>query len=193
MQLSQADGEVVLRSLHEPDAFGELFDRYYDNVRRYFARRVDVESASDLAAEVFRLGFERRRSFDPGRSPTCRPWLFGIARNVLAKERGRAGRRFALVARMGPQVDRGDAIDDSLDALDAARRWSAVAAALDRLDDDSRELLLLIAWDALTYEEAAQVFDVPVGTVRSRVSRARAHLSRLVAASVPAERNPCHD
>jgi RNA polymerase sigma factor (sigma-70 family) len=193
MQLSQADGEVVLRSLHEPDAFGEVFDRYFDDVRRYFARRVDIESASDLAAEVFRLGFERRRSFDPQRSLTCRPWLFGIARNVLAKERGRAGRRLALVARIGPEIDRGHALDDSLDALDAARRWHAVAAALDGLDDENRELLLLIAWDALTYQEAAQVFDVPIGTVRSRLSRARSHLSRLVAENVPAERNPCHD
>jgi RNA polymerase sigma-70 factor (ECF subfamily) len=190
MQPSQADGDVVRRSLREPEAFGALFDRYFDDVRRYFARRVGIEVASDLAAEVFRLGFERRRSFDPGRAPTCRPWLFGIARNVLAKERSRLGRRAALVGRLAAAGhDDGHAIDDTVAALDARRRWAEVLVALDRLGDDARELLLLIAWDGLSYEEVAQVIEVPVGTVRSRVSRARSQLHRLVLS----ERQPCHD
>jgi RNA polymerase sigma factor (sigma-70 family) len=187
------DGDVVLRSLYEPEAFGELFDRHFDDVRRYFARRVDADSATDLAAEVFRLGFERRRTFDPQRSGSCRPWLFGIARNVLAKEWNRIGRRAALRARLHSSLDPvapGDAFDDSVDALDAASRWRTVATALAHMDDDSRELLLLVAWDSLTYEEVAQVFAVPVGTIRSRLSRARSLLSHLVADEAPTKRNP---
>jgi len=125
---------------------------------------------------------------DPERSSSCRPWLFGIARNLLADERGRAGRSAALAARLSPQAFGDDAIDASIDALDATDRWSEVAAALSRLDDDTRELLLIVAWDRLTYGEAAEVLGIPVGTVRSRISRARAHLSRLVS-----ERTPCHD
>jgi RNA polymerase sigma-70 factor (ECF subfamily) len=191
MQGIRTDGDVVLRSLCEPEAFGELFDRHFDDVRAYFARRLDVEVAADLAAEVFRLGFEKRRTFDPQRGSSCRPWLFGIARNLLAKERARAGRRDSLIARLAPAGDAGhpanDAIDDRVAALDAAREWRQVAAALDELPDDTRELLLLLAWDSLTYEELAQVFAVPVGTIRSRVSRARDQLTRLI------ERTPCHD
>lgn len=183
----------MLRSLYEPEAFGELFDRHFDDVRRYFARRVDADSATDLAAEVFRLGFERRRSFDPQRSGSCRPWLFGIARNVLAKEWDRIDRIAALRARLHSSLDpaaAGDAFNDSVDALDAASRWRTVAAALAHMDEDSRELLLLVAWDSLTYEEVAQVFAVPVGTIRSRLSRARTLLSRLVADEAPTKRNP---
>lgn len=195
METTHADGDVVLRSWTEPEAFGGLFDRHFEDVRAYFARRVDVESASDLAAEVFRIAFERRRSFDPARSPSCRPWLYGIARNVLAKDRDRARRSAALAARIGPSlaVAGEDDIDASLAGLEAAHRWEAVAEALARMDDDSRELLLLVAWDALTYAEAAQVFDVPVGTIRSRLSRARAELNRLVGGPATDRRHICHD
>jgi RNA polymerase sigma factor (sigma-70 family) len=187
MNLTSTDGDVVLRSMGEPEAFGELFDRHFDDVRAYFARRVDVDTAADLAAEVFRIGFERRRSFDPQRSSSCRPWLFGIARNVLATEWERAGRRELLIGRLRPLVD-SDAADDSVEAIDAARRWAVVARALAALDEATRELLLLVAWDRMTYEEVAEVVGIPLGTVRSRISRARADLSRLVA-----ERTPCHD
>jgi RNA polymerase sigma factor (sigma-70 family) len=148
---------------------------------------VDVDTAADLAAEVFRIGFERRRSFDPQRSSSCRPWLFGIARNVLATDWERAGRRELLIGRLRPLVE-SDAADDSVEAIDAARRWAVVARALAAMDEHTRELLLLVAWDRLTYEEVAEVVGIPLGTVRSRISRARAHLSRLVA-----ERTPCHD
>lgn len=187
MEPTSSDGDVVRRSLDEPEAFGLVFDRHFDGVRAYFARRTDVETAADLAAEVFRIGFERRRTFDPSRSSSCRPWLFGIARNVLATEWDRAGRRSALTARLplGPVPDPADA---GVDAIDAARRWDAVAAALGRMDEATRELLLLVAWDRLSYEEVAEVLGVPVGTVRSRLSRARAQLSHLVD-----ERTPCHD
>src|SRR5688500_7442934 len=137
MEPTSSDGDVVRRSLDEPEAFGLVFDRHFDGVRAYFARRTDVETAADLAAEVFRIGFERRRTFDPSRSSSCRPWLFGIARNVLATEWDRAGRRSALTARvpLGPGPDPADA---GVDAIDAARRWGAVAAALGRMDEAAR-------------------------------------------------------
>lgn len=189
MEVTHTDGDVVLRSLDEPEAFGAVFDRHFDGVRAYFARRVDVDTAADLAAEVFRIGFERRRSFDPQMSSSCRPWLFGIARNVLATEWRRAGRRVSLLDRLPLPLDSdADSAEARVEAIDAARQWAAVAEALTRLDDDTRELLLLVAWDQLSYEEVAEVFGVPVGTVRSRISRARTHLSRLTA-----ERTPCHD
>jgi RNA polymerase sigma-70 factor (ECF subfamily) len=81
---------------------------------------------------------------------------------------GPGRRRSSLLDRLGPDVDHGDAMDDSDAAVDVSRRWAGVAAALDRMDDDSREVLLLVAWDQLTYEEIAGVLDVPIGTVRSR-------------------------
>jgi RNA polymerase sigma factor (sigma-70 family) len=161
---------LIERSLREPEVFGVIFDRHFDAVYRYLARRIGVGRADDLAASTFTVAFERRESFRLDAS-TARPWLFGIATNLLRNER-RAEKR-ALEAlgsfyRSGTLGRPSDPSDPS-DVGDLGR-------LLGGLDREQRDVLLLYAWEELSYEEIAQALSIPVGTVRSRLARARARL-----------------
>lgn len=174
------DAEVVVRSHTEPEAFGLLFDRHGDAVFGYFARRVPRVEVPDLVAETFRIAFDGRDRFDPDRV-RARPWLYGLATNVLRHHLRSARREQAahlrLVAPAGPIGDE-DAVAAS---IDAAAEWPAVAAAVARLAPIDREAVLLLAWEQLSYAEIAEATGVPVGTVRSRINRARRQLRELVA------------
>lgn len=173
------DAEVVARSRAEPEAFGLLFDRHADAVFGYFARRVPRPEVPDLVAETFRLAFDARDRFDPERA-RARPWLYGLATNVLRHHLRSARREQAAHLRLappgGPVTDE-DAVDAS---IDAAAEWPVVAAAIDGLAAIDREALLLMAWEELTYAEIAEATGVPLGTVRSRINRARRQLRELV-------------
>jgi RNA polymerase sigma factor (sigma-70 family) len=174
------DAEVVTRSRTEPEAFGLLFDRHADAVFGYFARRVPRAEVPDLVAETFRLAFDARDRFDPERV-RARPWLYGLATNVL-RHHLRSARReqaahLSLLPPAGPIGDE-DAVAAS---IDAAAAWPAVLAAIDALAEIDREALLLLAWEELSYAEIAEATGVPVGTVRSRINRARRQLRELVA------------
>jgi RNA polymerase sigma factor (sigma-70 family) len=158
---------VIARSLSDPSAFGVIFDRHFDAVHRYLARRVGHGGADDLAASTFTVAFERRRSFRRD-ATTARPWLFGIATNLLRNERRAEQRALELLARIRPTLS-----EPGWNDLEEAAR---LAAALGGLDADRRDVLLLYAWEDLSYEEIAAALRVPVGTVRSRLARARAHL-----------------
>lgn len=165
----------MARSRAEPEAFGLVFERHAEPVLRFIFRRVPPADAEGLLAEVFRIAFERRADFDVARP--LRPWLYGIAGNLIARHHRSDTRRLQAVSRLGarrPPVD--DMADDAVRAVDAARTATALVQALDRLTDGEREALLLYAWEELTYEEIAVTLDVPVGTVRSRLSRARQKL-----------------
>ena len=176
------DAEIVVRSQSEPEAFGAIFDRHADAVFGYFARRVPRPEVPDLVAETFRLAFDARARFDPGRV-RARPWLYGLATNVLRHHLRRARRERAAHLRLVPP----DAVTGDEDALaaslDAAAEWPAVAAALDTLADIDREALLLLAWEELSYAEIAEATGVPVGTVRSRINRARRQVRELIEAT----------
>lgn len=173
------DAEVVARSRVDPEAFGTIFDRHADAVFGYFARRVPRPEVPDLVAETFRLAFDTRARFDPDRV-RARPWLYGLATNVL-RHHLRRGRRqqTAHLRLVPPDAATGD--EDALVAsLDAAAEWPAVAAALQQLADIDREALLLLAWEELSYAEIAEATGVPVGTVRSRLNRARRQVRELI-------------
>jgi RNA polymerase sigma-70 factor (ECF subfamily) len=132
----------------------------------------------DLAAETFVLALDGRRRFD-ARQGQVRPWLFGIAANLLRRHRRDENRRLAAYARSGV-----DPVLDELglaeERLDARRRGPALAAALRALPSREREPLLLLAWAGLSYEEIALALDEPLGTVRSRLSRGRARVRRAL-------------
>jgi RNA polymerase sigma factor (sigma-70 family) len=175
----ESDAAVIRASLDEPGRFGEIFDRHATVVFRFLVRRVGVDAAESLLGEVFRVGFEKRAAYDCER-PGARPWLYGIATNLIAHHRRSEARRLRATAKMLTRhratEDPAEAIASRLDAVDVLPR---VAEALALLPDGERDALLLYAWEELGYEEIASALGVPIGTVRSRINRARQSLREL--------------
>jgi RNA polymerase sigma factor (sigma-70 family) len=153
--------------------FERAFTEYFPVIHRYLARRVGTVCADDLAAEAFAVAFRRRRSFDPSRGP-LRAWLFGIATVLLRAHWREEQRLLNLEARLwvaGPEeCDGADktVFDEALSPR--------MARALTLLPIEQRDVLLLHVWGELSGEEIAASLDIPAGTIRSRLSRARASL-----------------
>lgn len=166
-----SDAELIATSLSAPDAFRNVFDRHFDAVHRYLARRVGRARADDLASQTFVVAFERRGSFRPD-ALDARPWLLGIATHLLMNERRAEKRLLKTVARLAGRREASLSHSDR----EPSELDGEVARALAGLDGDMRDVLLLVAWGELSYEEVSEVLAVPVGTVRSRLSRARAHV-----------------
>ena len=169
----ETDAVVIERSLRTPEAFGELFDRHWDSVYRYCRSRAG-DAGEDLAAETFKLAFDRRATYDVDRAD-ARPWLLGVATNLIRNHlRGcERGRRALQRLDVGQGEDHADA---ALGRAEAALLNPALAEALDGNPEGDRDALLLMAWHDLSYAEVAEALDVPLGTVRSRISRARLRL-----------------
>ena len=177
--MEESDGAVIAGSLETPGAFGIIFDRHGSTLLRFLARRVNPADAEDLLGEVFRIAFERRSTFERDRD-SARPWLYGIAANVVAKHHQSEARRLRAMARVsaGRPLD-DDPAERAVAAADAGALWARVIAAFRTLPEAERQVLLLFAWEELSYDEIALALGVPVGTVRSRLSRGRARLAAL--------------
>ena len=179
------DAAVIQLSRQEPEQFTVLFRRHAPHIQRYVVRRLGQDAADDIVAETFLLAFRQRDSYDQAR-PDARPWLYGIATNLIGRHRRAEIRLYRALARTGadpvmePFTDR---VDDRVSASTASRR---LAAGLARLPEELRDTLLLVAWSGLTYQEAATALGIPVGTVRSRMSRARSKLRRALGGTNPA-------
>jgi RNA polymerase sigma factor (sigma-70 family) len=170
---AMTDAEVIHASLCEPAIFGTLFDRHAAVLFRYLVRRIGPHEADALLGEMWRIAFEKRTTFDCGR-PDARPWLYGIATNLLNNHRRSEARRMNATARVrASQEQPVDDADPVAAKVDAAALWPEVAEAVAGLPDRERSALLLHVWEGLSYEEIATALDVPVGTVRSRINRAR--------------------
>jgi RNA polymerase sigma factor (sigma-70 family) len=172
---SLSDAEVIGRSLDQPEAFGLIYDRHAPSVLRFLGRRAGAEVAEGLAGELFRIAFERRKMFDVSRASAL-PWLYGIGSNLLLKHRRGEARRLRASARMAAD----EATDRRARVLDARVLFPRVAAAIEALPDGEREALLLFAWEDLSYQSVAEALELPIGTVRSRLSRARTQLRELL-------------
>jgi RNA polymerase sigma-70 factor (ECF subfamily) len=155
--------------------FGRLFDRHYDVVRAYLFRRVGPDFASDLAAEVFAAAFDARRRYDQAR-PQARPWLLGIATNLLRHHRRTEVRRIRALARLERPVHGDGGLEGVAARVDAERLRGGLLEAVATIHPGDRDVLLLVAWTDLSYTEIAEALHVPVGTVRSRLNRARSRL-----------------
>jgi RNA polymerase sigma factor (sigma-70 family) len=167
------DQDEVRRSIERPEVFALLFDRHFDAVHRYLHRRAGVDLADELAAETFLVAFERRARFAGREGVGVRPWLYGIATNLL-RRRWRAERRqLRAYARSGTDDVAAFDTDASVSRVDAARRGRDVAAALAQLRADDRDVFLLITLAGLTYVETAAALEIAVGTVATRARRAR--------------------
>ena len=161
------DGSRIESSLARPADFGAIFERHFDAIHGYVARRLGTTSADDIAAAVFVEAFAARARFRFD-VDDARPWLYGIATNLIRRHRRRERAAWRAYAKHGV---------DPL-GIDAQPRLDevAVARALGHIAKDDRDALLLLVWADLTYDDIATALDIPVGTVRSRIHRARARL-----------------
>ncbi|MBN1173726.1 MAG: RNA polymerase sigma factor [Micromonosporaceae bacterium] len=167
-----SDTRVIEESLVEPGLFGLLYDRHEASLYRYAYRRAGPGIAEDLVAETFLVAFARRRHFDPV-CGDARAWLFGILTKEISHHHRREKTRLRAVARSCQTEVANDSADQALVSADARAARGLLAAALAKLSRGDRDVLLLIAWSGLSYTEAAQALDIAVGTVRSRLNRAR--------------------
>ncbi|MFD8047984.1 RNA polymerase sigma factor [Streptomyces chartreusis] len=163
------DADVVAGSLEQPELFARLYDRYAPDIHRYAARRLGEAAADDITADTFLTAFRIRARYDRTR-PSARPWLYGIAANLIGKQRRAEVRALRALARTGHDPVAASWVEDT-DSRVAAQ--GPLADALASLSAGDRHVLLLVAWADLTYQEVAEALDLPVGTVRSRLNRAR--------------------
>ena len=159
-------------------AFGALFERHAKRIYNYCFRRMgNWSAAEDLVSIVF-LEAWRRRDVDLAEGMVL-PWLYGVATNVC-RNASRSQRRYQRALQRLPPPEPTPDFGGDVDArLDDEAQMQVVLAHLGRLRKEEQDVLWLCAWSELSYEEAAIALDVPVGTVRSRLSRARAHLREL--------------
>ena len=172
------DAEAIAHSLEDGASFGLVFERHYRRVWRYVASRAGVDAADELAAQTFEVAFDRRDRYR-GEYDDASPWLLGIATNLVRRRRRQEGARLRALARMDPGRPAPGADEELGWGAEVGDR-AAVARAFRRLARRDREVLALLAWGELTYEEAAVALDVAVGTVRSRAHRARARVMELL-------------
>lgn len=171
------DNEVIERSAVDPAVFASLYDRHARVVYRYAAQRLGDHAADDVMSETFLVAFERRAAYDLGVAD-ARPWLLGIATRLIRKHARREavawkGMSADLAAQIAP-----DLIAQAGARIDAQRLTARLAKALRRLSEADRDTLLLYAWGDLDYASIASATGVPIGTVRSRLNRARRQLRR---------------
>jgi RNA polymerase sigma-70 factor (ECF subfamily) len=177
------DGELWRRAVDgEPEAFGVLFERHARAVYNYlFRRTADWSLAEDLTSVVFLEAWRRRREVRLKRDVAL-PWLLGVASNVLRNKRRSQWRYRAALERIPRERAEGFA-DNANARLDDERRVRSALRSLSKLPKREQEVIALCGWADLSYEDAAAALNIPVGTVRSRLSRARARLREPVAPS----------
>lgn len=166
------DAEVIRASLTHGEWFGEIFRRHGSWVLGYVGRRLGPELAEDVMADTFAVAFRIRERFDQARD-TSRPWLMGIASREISHRRRAERSRYRTLAALPPEPPVDDIADRIAASATAAALRGPVAAGLAALKAPDRDVLLLVAWADLSYGEVAEALGVPVGTVRSRLNRAR--------------------
>jgi len=165
------------RPIDHAASFRALYACHRDDVWRYLRRRTDHDVAEDLTTEVFVVAWRRR----PEPIGEALPWLYGVARHVLANHRRGAGRAVALAEKAGRHARAAE--DDHADWVGVR---TDVATALRQLPKDDCEVLLLVAWEGLTSAEAAEVLGCRAATARVRLHRARKRLRAALDPDDPA-------
>ncbi|GGP84249.1 RNA polymerase sigma factor [Streptosporangium pseudovulgare] len=161
-------------TVHDEADFTRMFHEHYESVLRYAWRRVGPDDAPDIAAETFRIAWEKY-----GRLPRDEPlpWLYVTARNLMSnllrKEERRDGLTGLLLGDTGPRAGEED------HSVAVATRHT-VLAALNRLSDGDRELVLLVCWEGLDLRQAAKIVGCSRPAATMRLHRARKRLQRLL-------------
>jgi len=177
------DADLIRSSLADAEQFAHLYDRHASALHRYAARRLGTEAAEDVVAEAFLAAFRARHRYDQSR-PDALPWLFGILTREVSRRRRTERNHYRLLAATPPDLPQAGPADDVAAAVTARAARVPLARALAELKPADRDVLLLVAWADLTYQEVADALGVPVGTVRSRLNRAR-RIVRGALAGVP--------
>ncbi|MFJ2788846.1 MULTISPECIES: sigma-70 family RNA polymerase sigma factor [unclassified Streptomyces] len=172
----------------DPSALGEAYDEHA-RVLYHYAHRVcgDRAAAEDVVSAAF-LEAWRCRGKVHADGGSLRPWLLGIATNIMRGAAREARRRDAALARMPERGVLPDFADDVLARMTDGEQVRAARAALGKLRRREREVFTLVVWAGLDYAAAGEALGVPVGTVRSRLSRARERLRKLADAELRAVR-----
>jgi RNA polymerase sigma-70 factor (ECF subfamily) len=174
-----SDAELITRSMTEPRCFAPLFERHAVAVHRYLAAKTNSTDVEDLVSETFLTAFSSRVHFDTSH-PCALPWLFGIANNVHRHHWRSEGRRQSRLRRVVPPKDTADPTDQLVEHLDSRAHESEFADAFASLSEHQRETFILIGDLGLSYEDAGLALGVPIGTIRSRMNRARSRLRELL-------------
>jgi RNA polymerase sigma-70 factor, ECF subfamily len=170
------------RAIREPTTaeFAALFDAHANAVYNFCFRRTGVWAlAEDLTSVVFLEAWRRRRDVDLVNEPP-RPWLLGVATNLLRNHHRSLRRHRAALERLPRSDSTPDHAEELAERMDAERQMGEILEVIDRLPRREREVLALCVWGEVSYEEAARALRIPVGTVRSRLARARTHLAAMV-------------
>ncbi|GAA1982988.1 RNA polymerase sigma factor [Catenulispora subtropica] len=174
--------------------FTRLYERDYPNIMRYLLRRGAQEAAADLAAETFVIAWQRRDQWRGLPEERQTAWVYGVARRVSANA-VRSGRRAAGFAERFAHGAHSGHADHGGPGMFAVRQADhsdqvveqiAVGRAFARLSEADRELIRLVAWDGLTPAQVAEVLGCRIGTVNTRLHRARRRLRALIGTE-PAE------
>jgi RNA polymerase sigma factor (sigma-70 family) len=166
--VDENDAAIVGRSMSgDANAFGELFWRHNGAVHGFLARRAGRDVADDLVADVWLRAFRGRANFDSD-YPDARPWLYGIARNVL-------NAHWRAVSKSPPSlpVVISDPWPEFEELIDVNEARTTLLEALNKLSVEERETLLLVAWEGLSAATIARMLSVPASTIRNRLHRAR--------------------
>ncbi len=185
-----SDGDLWLRArAGDSEAFAGVFERHREPVRAYCARRSgSLDAADDLVSIVFLEAWRRRADVELIYDSVL-PWLYGVAGRTVQRRTRTALRHRRLLDRLsnhapvdpgGPAGDPvfADHADQVAARVDDERHLRQVTASLSRMGRLDQEVLLLCLWQELDTASAAIALQVPVGTVKSRLSRARARLQQ---------------
>ncbi|GAA1536713.1 RNA polymerase sigma factor [Dactylosporangium maewongense] len=182
-QGQDAGADLVEQAKRVPERFTAVFDQHYRQIYAYAARRLGPDLAEDVASETFLVAFDRRHSYDSARAGV-RPWLYGIASNLIARHARAETRRYKALAKAVDAQETGDHADAVAGRLDATAVRGRLAEALRRLPEPARAVLLLVAWAGLSQQEVAAALDIPAGTARSRLHRARQEMRQALGAEI---------
>lgn len=174
------DSDLIVASWDQPQIFAEIFLRHYSAVFGFVGAALGVDVAADIASEVFLRAFEQRHRYRT-EYRSARPWLMGIASNLVAdhhRKHARERRAYRRAANREMAVD--DFADEAAQRLHADALSSLLVEALSLLRTEEVSVVALFVLEQMTYKEIAQTLDIPEGTVRSRLSRARTRLRNLL-------------
>lgn len=167
-----SDSAAIAASIAEPSTFADVFERHYDIIFAYAAGRLGWSQAADIASETFLVAFATRRKFDEQRG-SVRAWLFGIATNLIRNLRRREARRLRILAAQPGAIAQAELGETEVLSTE-------VRAAFEQMTQQQRDIVWLVDVMGLSYVEAAEALAVPLGTVQSRLSRARVRLADLL-------------